>query len=300
MSKKAKKRKAERSGKGTQIVKLILLIILVAAILAGGSFGIWYLLTHGNEIKSTAMIVTHNGTAYTRSANGLVLTTNDEFKVVTTSEDASYSVRIYAKATENDFTFKLGEEPYKWSNMDGRDFTSGFTINPTEGGFTVSFTTIGEIISAVQGADITLTGEAEGELFTLVITSGDAEISLGFSLYVAVTGIGFDTDRVVFGRAYYGTEYYGIEYDTLGSGSNAYIQFNCVPGARAGDKVTFTITLLDLSGQEGYQPMEIVNVLLEGDKVEPDEYLTAENGAYSFIMPSCLVTVVIYLMPAVS
>lgn len=202
MAKQTKRKSAAKSGgKGFQAVRLILLFILVAAILAGGSFGIWYLLTHGNESgKSTAMIVTHNGTAYTRSTNGLIVSQDDEFKVITTAEDAAYSVSIYADATSNDFTFNIGEEPYKWSNMDGKDFTKGFTINPTEGGFTLSFTTLSEIISAVQGADITLTSEAGGELFTLAVSSGDAEIRLGFELYVKVTGIGFDSDRIVFVR----------------------------------------------------------------------------------------------------
>lgn len=94
------------------------------------------------------------------------------------------------------------------------------------------------------------------------------------------------------------TTQYRIEYDARGSGSLESLNFNCPPHAGVGDKVTFTVTLVDLSDiYDDYYPLKITAILLNDLKTgEEICVLGSGEGTFSFTMPECDVTIMFYLM----
>ncbi len=107
--------------------------------------------------------------------------------------------------------------------------------------------------------------------------------------------------------------YIPIGYDTLGNGSALSVNFDCVGMAKAGQTVTFSITLNDLSDRfDDYYPLEITNVVLQDGYGEDIKSLSEINGNdgkmftagkkyyFSFTMPEEVaddyVTIMIYLM----
>jgi len=94
--------------------------------------------------------------------------------------------------------------------------------------------------------------------------------------------------------------FYRIEYDTLGSGSVLSIDVDCPEKAKAGDTVTFTVSLVDLSEEyDDYEPLEITAIRLQAleSGVEISEIGSGE-GTFSFAMPEYGVTIMFYLMYA--
>lgn len=95
------------------------------------------------------------------------------------------------------------------------------------------------------------------------------------------------------------TEKYRIEYDTLGSGSVLSVDVDCPSYAVAGETVTFTLTLVDLSDVfEDYKPLSITNIVLQYQDTGEDFYGFSQSGegSYTFVMPEADVTIMIYLM----
>ncbi len=89
------------------------------------------------------------------------------------------------------------------------------------------------------------------------------------------------------------SDYYSIGYDTLGNGSVKSVAFYCNGVAAPGDWVTATISLTP----EEETRLEITGVtLLNADTGEEIQELEEFNGLYEFTMPSCNVTLLIYLM----
>ncbi len=89
------------------------------------------------------------------------------------------------------------------------------------------------------------------------------------------------------------SDFYSIGYDTLGNGSVKSVAFYCNGVAAPGDWVTATISLTP----EEETRLEITGVtLLNADTGEEIQELEEFNGLYEFTMPSCNVTLMIYLM----
>ncbi len=89
------------------------------------------------------------------------------------------------------------------------------------------------------------------------------------------------------------SDFYSIGYDTLGNGSVKSVAFYCNGVAAPGDWVTATISLTP----EEETRLEITGVtLLNADTGEDIQELEEFNGLYEFTMPSCNVTLMIYLM----
>lgn len=93
-------------------------------------------------------------------------------------------------------------------------------------------------------------------------------------------------------------DYYFIECDTLGNGSLGQMNLSCPAMAKAGDKITFTVSLYDFSDEPDYKPLEITAIRLNDFDGEEIEYLGNGEGAFSFIMPAANVTIMFYLMYA--
>lgn len=95
------------------------------------------------------------------------------------------------------------------------------------------------------------------------------------------------------------TEKYCIDYNTLGNGSVLSVDMDCPSYAVAGETVTFTLTLVDLSGVfEDYKPLSITNVVLQYQDTGEDFYGFGQSGegSYTFVTPDADVTIMIYLM----
>ena len=89
------------------------------------------------------------------------------------------------------------------------------------------------------------------------------------------------------------SDFYSIGYDTLGNGSVGSVMFYCNDVAAPGDLVTASISLT----VEEESRLEITHVVLQNaDTGEDIQDLEEFNGLYEFTMPSCNVTLIIYLM----
>lgn len=89
---------------------------------------------------------------------------------------------------------------------------------------------------------------------------------------------------------------YTIEFDTLGSGSVENIDVECVKEAKGGERVDFTVFLVDLSAvYDDYVPLKITRIVFDNGENEIE--IGSGEGSFSFIMPSHDARIMIYLMP---
>ncbi len=172
---------------------------------------------------------------------------------------------------------------------DGTDLTAVTLICPNQAksGETVKF----EIKNIEYGYELT-------GVRVLPIGAGTVEVSNNNGVYSFVMP---NTNVDIFIELSYNLdgEYFFIEYDTLGNGSNEYINLSCPARAKAGDKITFTVSLNDFSDEPDYEPLEITAIRLNDfDSGEEIDYLGDGEGAFSFIMPAANVTIMFYLMYA--
>ena len=146
-------------------------------------------------------MIRSGGETYTKNTEGVKLNTGKVFEVQDLTGSGDYTVTIAAKGTaENDFEFRLGEESgYRWKDQNGKDYTDGFKITRTDAGFKIEYTDLTQIITTVKGTTAAVLSEsAGGDLFTLTVTSGRGEITLGFNLYFPVTDVTIDPPEIVF------------------------------------------------------------------------------------------------------
>ncbi len=163
--------------------------------------------------------------------------------------------------------------------------------------------TLKGILEKVYGKTVEV-DEPHGFLYTLVVSSYNEKITykINFGISINVEGIELDKNGIVFGGGgeippsvpqeppKEETQKYGIEYDTLGSGSVLSVKFGCVSEAAAGEEVRFTVEVLN-------EELEVVNLMIESEEVYEYVYTHNKDGSYTFTMPDCFVTVMIYLMP---
>ncbi len=309
----AKKKTKKKQGKATKILSGILIGIFALVVFALAGFGGYSLVRYVTGASSDipqqkGFTVTHNGKTYEKDAFGLLIYSGDEIKIDIQTGASVYSVGVTANVTSgNDFDLKLGEEPWKWSQMEKQSFTKGFTITEVTGGFKIEYESLTDIIEKAFGGRGVTVDEAAAvgkDIFLLtIIHDGNVQdsIALSFGVGVRVGGIVLDPDHIIFGPDQTKptdpapdekppleepTEY-KIWYDMLGSGSVNSIRLECKEKAAAGETVTFTITLIE-------SELTVVNVLLESETEE--ETLTPKDGVYTFQMPEHEVTIMIYLM----
>ena len=118
----------------------------------------------------------------------------------TVEGSADYEVNVYAYCTpENDFSLTVGEEPYTWSDFDGRNVTAGFDFERTETGFTVTHYGRNDIITRVQnGMIVTSENYALVDMFRMEVKSGEEVTELCFCVNAEVVGITIDRDSIIF------------------------------------------------------------------------------------------------------
>lgn len=198
----ARQAKKEKTARTWRTVGIVILSVLLLAILAAAGLGIAYLVTDGFGGKAPTTIVMVGDKIYTEDTNGVTIYPGDEIRVQSLTGAEGYTFRIEANG-EKDFAFTVGEEPYSWKDLAGRDMTKGFTIEETENGFTVDYTDLEGVIAAVLGAEVTIGEDADtsGDLFVLVLTCGEKDLRLSFGVGLPVEGVEVDPDHVIVGGA---------------------------------------------------------------------------------------------------
>lgn len=291
------------------------ILILVAVV------GLVYRFTNGFNEDFKTFYLEYDGKQILSSESDLILGTSKtyRFEVKYTfdtdkSEPKDYNVQLVPNAAR-DFDFTVGEDRVLYSKVE--DITSAFGLKKHDTFFEITTGTDMSLQNVLQSCypdkEVVVPKEAEESNaypYTLVVASYNESVvyEIDFCVGVKVTGVTLDPSEIIFtGSGDFDEEVqepsvpaetYSIGYDTLGYGSVKSISFHCQGTAEAGETVTFTIEVLDLSGEyEDYHPLEVTNVVLQNADDGTDiEDLEETNGVYSFVMPENNVTVMVYLM----
>lgn len=187
------KSKTRGGSTAAKVIKIILLVLVVIIILAAAVFGAYYL-SNGFGGKYATFATTVNGDLIFKSGS-IPLYRGSEVKVVSFSD---YSMKVVAAEPEEDFAFIVDGETVNFSDYAGEDMTAGFTFTESDGVITVDYGSLDEILSDALGEEIKITDTADGELFTLVITSGKSKLDLSFALASYDYDIVLEPDHIIF------------------------------------------------------------------------------------------------------
>lgn len=291
------------------------ILILVAVV------GLVYRFTNGFNEDFKTFYIEQDGKQILSSSSTMKLETNSMYRFdikytfdTEQSEPKDYSVKVVPNASR-DFDFTVDGARYLYSKQG--DLSPAFALNKQDTYFEISTKTEMSLQNVLQSCypdkEVIVPKEAEESNtypFTLIVASYNESVvyKIDFCIDVRVTGVALNPSEIIFtdnsdsdqeGQApSVPAETYSIGYDTLGYGSVISIAFHCQGTAKAGETVTFTIEVLDLSDEyEDYHPLEVTNVVLQNADDGTDiEDLEETSGVYSFVMPENDVTVMVYLM----
>ncbi len=306
--------------KSKTVAKAIAYILVILIIFA--TVGLVYRFTNGFNEDFKTFYIEHNGKQILTTNSKMTLNEGETYRFDvkytfdgSKSEPKDYHVKVVPNV-EKDFDFTVDGERYLYSKE--KDLTAGFGLKKSDTYFELTLKekmNLQSVLSSVyEGKTVEVSQEAEMSNqypFMLVVSSYNDNVTynIRFNFHISVTGIELSKTEIIFSSDEQTTEpdtpvtpeeqgKYFIEYDTLGNGSVLSVDFQCQARANAGDRVEFTVELVDLSDQfEDYYPVEITNIRIydcdTGDEFDQPDY---SNGVYSFTMPDCNVTVMIYLM----
>lgn len=301
-------------------VATVLAYIAVALVLVA-VVGLVYRFTNGFNEDFKTFYIEQDGKQILSSSSTMKLETNSMYRFdikytfdTEQSEPKDYSVKVVPNASR-DFDFTVDGARYLYSKQG--DLSPAFALNKQDTYFEISTKTEMSLQNVLQSCypdkEVIVPKEAEESNtypFTLIVASYNESVvyKIDFCIDVRVTGVALNPSEIIFtdnsdsdqeGQApSVPAETYSIGYDTLGYGSVISIAFHCQGTAKAGETVTFTIEVLDLSDEyEDYHPLEVTNVVLQNADDGTDiEDLEETNGVYSFVMPENNATVMVYLM----
>lgn len=170
---------AKKPNKVATAVKAILLILLALAIIAAAVFGIYYL-TGGFGGRYSTFVVQINGKPVI-SSGSIALPRGSKIKVTSFSD---YSFKVVAAEPEEDFTVRIDGSTVMYSDFAGDDLTAGFTFTESEDGddsIIIDYGNIYNILYAVWGQQFGISDYSGGDIFALIITSGENTLSLTFA-----------------------------------------------------------------------------------------------------------------------
>lgn len=197
--KPVRKSKSAKARKVFLGIGISLLVLLIVGIIAFATYGI-VKIAHGEFYgMNTTYVVTIDGKTYTKDTDGLIIPSGAEIEIesLKAKSGGEYTVKITATAAALKFDFKVGQESYKWSNVDGWDFTVGFTLKATDNGFTISYGGLTDLIGEVMGRKVTMEHDSLlGDMFIMTISDGDKEMHLGFGLSFPVGGVELNPDHI--------------------------------------------------------------------------------------------------------
>ena len=165
-------------------IKVILLILAVVIILAAAVFGAYYL-SNGFGGKYATFATTVNG-KLVLSSGSIQLPRGSELKIASFSD---YTLKVVAAEPEQDFALTVGGETVNYSDLAGEDITEGFTFTESDGVITVDYGNLEEILTSALDKEVTVGDISEGDLFTLIITSGESSINLSFYPQYDIAGV---------------------------------------------------------------------------------------------------------------
>lgn len=295
----------------------IIAYILVALLIAG-IIGLIYKFTNGFNEDFKTFYVEYDGKQILTSDNKMTFGNGKKYvfgvKYTFDKEDAEpkeYSVKVVPHCVR-DFDYTVDGERYLYSKAG--DLTSCFALTKSDTYFELDMSeevTLQNVLSKLHaGKNIVVPADAEENNpmpYRLVVSSYNEKVTYNIDFNVLstnVTGVALSLTELTFGGDESGTpdtpiqQVYYIGYDTLGNGSVLSINFDCVGTAAAGETVTFTVTLVDLSDvYDDYYPLEIMHIVLESAETGEDDFDLGEGeGTFSFTMPDHDVTVMFYLM----
>lgn len=181
-------------------LKRILIVLLVVVLLAGvGVFLYFYFTQDGSPpvVGGNGLSLYLNGTKIENGGSLDLLGSGQEFTVENAEK---YDVQIYAYCTqENDFALTVGEEPYTWGDLDGRNLTAGFDFVRTETGFTITHYGLNDVLSRIQNGMTVKTDEFPPvPIFRMSVTAGEESLETYFYINAEVIGISLDQSAIIF------------------------------------------------------------------------------------------------------
>lgn len=312
--------------------KCIIYVVVLAFLF--GIIGVIYKYTNGFNEDFKTFYIEYNGEQILTTENKMEFKTWEihKFGVKYTfdkdeAEPRDYFVKILPNMTK-DFDYTVNGERYLFSKI--TDLTKAFEIDKGDSSFMLCLPNVFTLQTALEnyhdGKSVVIPKNVESENaypFKMVVSSYNNSIVYNILFKVVNQdgakgntggGTSGNTGGGTSGNTGSGTngntgggnsgtvdgEYYFIDFDTLGNGSNAHINLSCPATAKAGDKITFTVSLYDLSDvYDDYEPLEITAIRLNyADSGDEIDYLGDGEGAFSFIMPAANVTIMFYLMYA--
>lgn len=183
---------------GNTFWKFVLTFLVVLLVLFGVVGVVVYFTRDNTDTppSSSGFEVTYEGNGVASGSSLGLMDGESAFEVDGTP---SYEVHIYVYcAAGQELEFSMGGEPILWSDCDGTDVTSGFTITPVQGGFTLKHYGFNDIMSRVYGGlDVELIELSEGDIFRMEITSQDGTCELYFTVDSEVIGIELPEDNYI-------------------------------------------------------------------------------------------------------
>lgn len=174
--------------------RFILFLIVVALIVAVVLIALFAPQTEDEE--SETFSVTVNGTAYSSDVSGLILP--KKTKIGINGAD-SFTAEIKAVMPEEDFSFNVGAEEWKWSELSSYDLTAGFDITVYVDSFTLDYEDLASVIRGTLGynAEVTVGNVPWSDLFNLRVSDGDQNISVKFTIE-GIFRIELDPPAIIF------------------------------------------------------------------------------------------------------
>ena len=132
-------------------------------------------------------------------ANGSSAGTLVSGTVIAVDGATDCSVAVYAYCSDNDFELTVDGDVYYWSEFTDLNVTEGFTFSTAENGFEVKYTGFTDIVSKSQsGAEVNAVDMVSGNIFRMVITSGESEFEFFFGISAEIADIALDIYHIVF------------------------------------------------------------------------------------------------------
>ena len=188
----------------SKIYSTVAVIVIVLALISGGIILALYFTgvfdLSRPEPEPVGFSVTIDDEIYNTDTEGLVIASGTDIIV----DADEYTASIGVVMPSEDMTFIVGTELWSWSDISEWDMTSCFDITVGEKSFTLSYTGFPGIIARAFGVNESevKTGTASaGDIFELIISSGNDTLSLGFTL-TDISGtkdyVSLDKDHIVF------------------------------------------------------------------------------------------------------
>ncbi len=174
-------------------MKKFITIVLILILCTGAIAAVWYFSGGFGGATPTA-IVKYDGKSYLQSADLGEVRSGAEFEVYAIGD---YEIRIEAQKG-SDLAFTVGEEVYSWSDIAGKNFTKSFEIEKKNGGFTVKYSGLENILSSFFGTEVYVSETESNPIFDLIVESAASELRLSFSLSERVGAITVDPDQIIF------------------------------------------------------------------------------------------------------